>query len=310
MRTKAKVISGMASGVVAGLMVLPALAAAYTAGTETTKVVPVRVGVKVDARVEGGAKVPAPVKAVRLETREAVKAIREDVKGEVTTLRTDMKADIAAMQESGSSTPEMREARREEFRKTVETKRGEVKTLIETKRAELKVKLQVIKDEKKRSTVEKVDDRLDAINAKHVAVYSKALEQLDGVLARIISRADKATAAGTDTALVKTTVTAAEKSILDARAAVTAQTLKTYTITVTSEAELKASLETAKQALRTDLTAVQTKVKEAREAVHTAATTLAQIPNVNKFEAKTEAEATVTASTTTSTTASSSAVAN
>lgn len=107
----------------------------------------------------------------------------------------------------------------------------------------------------------------------------------------MVSRADKAEAAGRDVSTVRTAVSGAEAAIASARdTTVAAQAAKTYAIEVTTEETLRAAVEAAREALRADLTTVRESVKETHTALRVAATTLAQIPRVNDLEVEAEAE--------------------
>ena len=76
-----------------------------------------------------------------------------------------------------------------------EVKKREIR--IDAKRQELKDRLVKIKDEKKRAVVERVDGRLDALNAKRLEHFSAVLEKLGAVRGKINARVEKAAAKGT-----------------------------------------------------------------------------------------------------------------
>ncbi|MEK7149355.1 MAG: hypothetical protein AAB796_03065, partial [Patescibacteria group bacterium] len=104
------------------------------------------------------------------------------------------------------------------------------------------------------------------------------------VMEKISVRVEKATEKGLDVSTVRTAITAADAAIAASKTATAAQTTKTYTIVVTDEATLRQNVGVARQALQADLKAVEQTVKNAREAVHSVATTLAKIPRVNEVD--------------------------
>ena len=112
------------------------------------------------------------------------------------------------------------------------------------------------------------------------------------LLARIQSRAAKAAALGKNIDEVTAAITAATEAIEKARAAVTIQAEKTYSLSGATETTIGAEAKAKRSALKADLTEVRAGVQKAVAAVKTAAVTLAQIPNVND-EVKASAETSV-----------------
>ncbi len=173
---------------------------------------------------------------------------------------------------------------RENFKKTMEVKRVELQKTVKTYRDELKVKLQNIKDDRKKAAVEKIDKGLADLNSRTTTHYAKVLDQIEDVLARVVSRADKAQANGLDAVKVRAAVTDAENAISAARTAVAAQASRVYTMNITGDAGLKDAVGAARKGLHDDLKKVGESVKAAREAVRQAAVTLAQIRGVDKLK--------------------------
>lgn len=232
------------------------------------------------------AQVTAPV-----PVREPIRDIRQDVRQEVRDTRQNLKQEF---EQKRAEAKNLMEQKKEEFRKTVEAKKAELKNRIETKKQQLKTNLAKIKDERKRQVVEKIDSQLDDLNKRQMDHFSQVLVQIEKVLDGVSSRASKAEANGRDISAVKSAVSEAQNLIAASRKAIEAQIGKTYTITITTENALRQDVGKARQALHADLTKVQEAVKAAREAVRKAATTLAQIPNVNDLEVSSGVEATTT----------------
>lgn len=206
---------------------------------------------------------PAPV-------RQEVKDVRQNVKQELEAKRAEVKQQI--------------ETRREEFKANVEAKREEMKQQAETKKEELKQKLQVVKDERKKQIVERLDTKVQELNQKRLDHFGNVLEKIEGVLEKIVSRTDKAEANGRDVSAVRTAIENVKTAVAAARDAIAAQAGKTYSITVTTEANLKTDVGSVRQQLVNDLKAVQYKVQAARQAAVAAAQALARIPRVDEAE--------------------------
>lgn len=176
---------------------------------------------------------------------------------------------------------------REDFRKEIEARRESMKTTIQARREELKKKLQTIKDERKRVAVERIDQNIADLNSRATVHYASVIDQIDKVLARIISRTDTAQSNGKDVAAARAEITKSQNAISAARSAVAAQALKVYKVSVTTEANLKADVGAARQALRDDLKKAEDSVKAAREAVRQAAIALGKVQGENETKAST-----------------------
>lgn len=214
---------------------------------------------------------------------EEMQAKREELKAMVEQKREELKA--------------MAEQKREEFKQKLEDSRAEMKARMETKKQELKDRLEVIKDEKKKAIVEKVDGRLDELNAKYLSHFSDVLEKISGVMIKINVRVEKAAANGLDVSAVRTAITTAESAIAASKTAIVSQSSKTYPIAVSDEATLRQNVDAARQALRADLQTVAQTVKDAKEAVRGIATALANIQGINEIDEEPSSTETATTET-------------
>lgn len=177
------------------------------------------------------------------------------------------------------------EKKQEELRNEIQAKRQKLQSQIETKRAELKTRLAKIKDERKNQIVERIYNQVNELNKRMTDHFLNVLEKLEKALDRISSRTAKAEANGRDISPVKTAITEATDAIAASRTAVQNQAAKVYDApTINTENTLKTDVGKIRQALHNDLTAVQEIVKNAQEAVHKAATALAQISKVDELE--------------------------
>ena len=233
------------------------------------------------------------VKDIQKNAREELKNTKQEIKTDVKELRDTSRAEMESVKATGdiaqieAKRMEIRaaqEQRMAEFKQKLEDSKKELKERVDAKKQELKDRLASIKDEKKKATVEKIDGRLDELNAKYTEHYSEVLTKLGAVVEKINVRIERAAARGLDVSAVRTALISADAAIAASKTAIESQTAKTYLITVTDEATLRENVGAARQALRADLKAVEQTVKDAREATRKAATTLAGIQGINDVD--------------------------
>jgi len=176
----------------------------------------------------------------------------------------------------------MMEQSRLQFQESMDAARTQLQTRLGEHRQALQTQLQKIRDERKRTSVQNIDDQMNDLNKRRLEHYTNVLDHLVTVLDRIASRADKAATRGADISAVRTAIDAARVAIDAARAAIASQTAKVYNITISDDTTLKNDVGKARRALQADLKIVHEKVKAAYEAARNAATTLAQIPRVDE----------------------------
>ncbi|MEK7534330.1 MAG: hypothetical protein AAB600_03240 [Patescibacteria group bacterium] len=164
----------------------------------------------------------------------------------------------------------------QEQREMMLKNRQETKAMLKDTKEDLKEKLNVIRDEKKKVLVEKIDDKITTMNKTHTAKFSAVLEKLMMILNKITDRAQNAKLKGVDTSTVDSAIEAAKKAIDVAKAAVTTQSAKTYSIEVTSETTLKTKVGRVVSMFRKDLRDVHKIVVDAKQAVQKAERELAK----------------------------------
>ena len=207
----------------------------------------------------------AKTEAVKVETRTAVQNTRKEVEAK----REELKKQL--------------EAKRIEAKERVEAAREEAKTRVKAAREELKKRVEQIKDERKKATATRLDEQMNRLNERWTTHFTNVLDRLDDILGKIQVRLDKAASLGKDVSAVKTAIDAAKAAIASARTAVEAQAKKDYTITFTSEEQLRTAFKAAKDQLHKDLTALRDgAVKSSRDAVQNAARTLGGVPKVDE----------------------------
>jgi DNA repair exonuclease SbcCD ATPase subunit len=186
-----------------------------------------------------------------------------------------------------------------QFRSRIQNKRDEMKAKIETLKEQLREKLQGKISEQKQKIVERIYERINALNERITNHYMDVLDRLEKVLERIESRTAKAKLNGRDVSSVETAIEKAHQAINNAREAVKTQAEKVYQPPqITTEEKLKLDVRKLRQQLHNDLKAVEKLVKDARDAVRQAAVALAQIPKVDELEVPTTTVPTVTGTTT------------
>lgn len=251
------------------------------------------------------------IEEARKETRGEIKDLRQKALKEAHEAREGLRDDVKALRQNvlastsaGMVAPEMKkiiEERREEFKQQLEVRKEDMKKKLEAEKVRLNEKLKTIKDERKKQTVQKVNGELQALNARKLEHYSNVLNQIEEVLKKVGTRVDNAAARGLEVGTVRTNMTAVETAIAQARAAIVTQSAKVYTVTVTTEGNLKNDTGATRQVLQKDLSVVQNLVKAAHDALRKAAVSLAQVPRVNDTNGSATSTATTTGQTATTT---------
>jgi hypothetical protein len=154
-------------------------------------------------------------------------------------------------------------------------------------REKLLERLQQIKDQRKQQIVLRLNERFENLNKITTTHFNEVLGKLEKVLERIGTRADKVQSRGLDVSAVRLAIADAQKAIAEAKTAVAAQAAKTYPLAITTENKLREEIKIVRDSLHTDLKTTRTKVVSARDAVHKAAITLAQLPRVDEPAAAT-----------------------
>ncbi|MEK7635567.1 MAG: hypothetical protein AAB405_00570 [Patescibacteria group bacterium] len=249
---------------------------AQTVPTSTVKnrVLDIRQNTKQGIIIDTRQNIIQEIKQKKVETVEQIKQKRDEFKNAI-------------------------EQKRMEFKNQIETKGVELKNVIEAKRQELKERLKIVKDERKKEAVERIDNRMDALNEGMINHFSEVLERLEKILSNIGSRADKAAVSGIDVSAVRAAITNAQSAISASRQAIATQAGKTYKIAITTETGLRQDVGKARQELHDNLVKVRDAIFASREAVKKAAITLAQIPKINEIEVDLNQPATSTVSGTT-----------
>lgn len=166
---------------------------------------------------------------------------------------------------------------REDLRQMMQEKKLAMQSEFQLKREEFKAKLAVLKDQRKKTLVERVDLKLSTINQNSTQRLTFAIEKLEKLLDKFSERAATAKTEGKNTTQVDAAITAAETAIASAKEAVATQSAKEYTAEILDESTLKNTVGQAVSSLRHDLHAVFEIVKTAKQKVMDVARALAKI---------------------------------
>ena len=160
----------------------------------------------------------------------------------------------------------------------VQERIADIKERIASREASLREKLATFKDKRKSALVERVNTNLNRINQNRTDHFKKFLENASRILLRLEQRVATKAAEGADTTKANAAIADARVAIASASAAVNAQALMDYTITISSESAAKADVKEQRNALHEDLSKVKQLVMVAKQAVanaiRVAATTL------------------------------------
>lgn len=220
------------------------------------------------------------VQDTRKEIREKAQGVREGVREKAEGVREELKMKRDELKQN-------LEAKRKEAKERLETVREEAKMRVKATREELKKKIDGLRDEKKKERAKRLDEQLNRLNERWTTHFTNVLSRLESVLGKIKIRKDKAASLGKDLTAVDTAIAAAESVIASTRSAVEAQAQKDYTVTFTSEEQLKEAFRAAKKQLHQDLTSLRDgAMKSARNAVHDVQRALAGVPKVDEEPAE------------------------
>lgn len=171
----------------------------------------------------------------------------------------------------------VRQESREQIRETRQEIRETRQNFIQQRqeaRAQFVEKLKVIRDERKKQIVEKLENRMNEINQNRTAQMLKHLDKMTEILNRIEQKGNEGIRGNKGE--FEAAVAAARTAIEAARQAVEAQAGKTYAPNVVDEATLRGVVGASMSQLQQDLKAVREKILLAKKAVMDAALALAR----------------------------------
>lgn len=143
----------------------------------------------------------------------------------------------------------------EQRKANIQQKIEDRKEKVASRSAALRAKFKSFKDQKKAEIADRVETNLNKVNQNRTAEMARNLNKMSDILGRLSSKS-------TDPS-----ISSASAAIVTAKTAVTAQSQKTYEISVKSEGKVKTDALTVRTQLATDLKAVHQQVVTARQAV-------------------------------------------
>lgn len=148
---------------------------------------------------------------------------------------------------------------------------------LKDKRDEFKEKLQIIRDEKKKALVVRIDERIEKLNKNYVARFSESIKKLEAIFSRLKEKTAMLSASGTNVSMANNAIANAQTAIDSAKISLAEQEAKVYNIEVSSETGLKANVGRTVSQFRKDLRDVHKKVMDAKQAVRNVEKELAKI---------------------------------
>lgn len=159
------------------------------------------------------------------------------------------------------------------MKKEIQTRHEEMEKF----KNEFKRKLNELKDERKKSIVEKISQRLAMINKNRTAHFIKLLLKMEQILGKIKTKTDAATLEGKNTTQVLSKIQIAQTEIEQAKTILNTQASKEYVISITNEASLKNDIQKITLELKNDLKIVLQAMQTVKSYVMDAAKALAQV---------------------------------
>lgn len=175
-------------------------------------------------------------------------------------------AQTTATTSSGTRSP----VRKEVTKGKIETRQQILDTRKEkmaTREAALKTRLSTFRDKNKATIAQRVNTNLNKINDKQTEMMLKHLAKMTEILTKLETRVNESKPDIKDPAAARAAIADSRLKIASAEALVNAQSGKDYTITTTSEANIKVDAEAARNALHTDLKSVRELVIAAKQSV-------------------------------------------
>ncbi len=145
-----------------------------------------------------------------------------------------------------------------------------------------KESLSNIKDQRKKTIAENINEKISTINTRLTNQMTEALNKLSSILEQLSTKSQALKATGQNTASLDTAITTALQAVSDAKTAVGEQSQKEYSADITSDTTLKPGMSQMFITFRTDINSVFTKVKAAKTAVLNAVKEFRKIDTSNK----------------------------
>jgi len=146
-----------------------------------------------------------------------------------------------------------------------------------------KQNLAEIKDGVKKTALGNIYANIQRLTKEKFANFVATTFNFQYLITDIESRINKAKDNGIDVSTVQTSLDKSKKSLAALMTTLVNQAGKTYTINISDNTKLKTEAQTTRDALKTDLETIQTKINETRSSLAETSTILSQIPKINEF---------------------------
>ncbi|MCR4305591.1 MAG: hypothetical protein NUV73_00730 [Candidatus Daviesbacteria bacterium] len=167
--------------------------------------------------------------------------------------------------------------RKQVAQQRLETQKENLQTRIEATRAKiasraatLKTRLQNFRDQNKAVLAERINTNLNNVNQNQTTRMQSHLDKMSEILDRLEARVNSGKPDIKDPISARAAIESSRTNISTASAAVSAQALEDYTITITSEGRIGLDAKTQRDALHKDLKATRQTVQEAKQSVASA----------------------------------------
>lgn len=148
-----------------------------------------------------------------------------------------------------------------------EVRQDKLREKMASRAAALKTRLQTFKDKRKAEIAERVSTNLNALNQNQIAQMQKHMGNMSVILDKLENRINQGSPDIKDLSGAKTAIVSARTNIASSSAAVTAQSLRDYTIQVTSETKIGADAKLQRDKLHTDLQTLRKMVIDVKQSV-------------------------------------------
>ncbi len=150
---------------------------------------------------------------------------------------------------------------------TIANKIAAMKDTLASREAALKAKLLAFKDQRKAQAAERINTNLNKINENQTAQMQQHLTKMSVILAKLETRVNSGSTDVKDPIAAKAAIANSRAAIATASSAVNDQSQKDYTITVTSESQVRLDAQKMRDLLKTDIMGVRKLVIDAKQSV-------------------------------------------
>jgi len=172
-----------------------------------------------------------------------------------------------------------------DFQSALDLQKIQFQSTLAAQQADFQGRLANLQNTRGTQIVERIANRFQQISTREVDFGQNFLDRLDGILARIKSRRDKAAINGQDVKVADDAITYADQTIASTRAIVLDYAGKSFGVTVTNDDTMKADAQAAEYNFTAELKKVQDALKNAKNYVQTANNALKLMSDIDRYEA-------------------------